>query len=289
MITLPSLMPTPLGFTLRAIALGLVLGSFINVVIHRLPIMLKSRWHRDCSEYLADCDVQAPWLTIEPPYNLLTPPSTCPGCGHRIRAWENIPLISYAYLRGRCAQCRSTISLRYPLIELLCALLAGLIAYRYGYSSQSLLWIALSWTLVTLSWIDLNEQLLPDSLTLPLLWAGLLASSLQWIDTDSQQSIWGAATGYLFFWSIYWLFKLLRNKEGMGYGDFKLLAALGAWFGLQALPAIVFIASLTGALAGLIMMRWYQHPSAKPIAFGPYLCLAALLYLFVGDPLLPWY
>ncbi|MDO7672953.1 MAG: A24 family peptidase [Reinekea forsetii] len=266
---------------------GLLIGSFLNVVIYRLPAMMHRAWAVEVAQFNSDVDL-LDRLQREPTYNLVTPDSSCPQCGHKIRAWENIPLISWLMLRARCSACHKPISARYPAVELITALLSALVAWQFGWSLTSLCLIPLVWVLVTLTLIDVDTQLLPDSLTLPLLWAGLLLNS-QEIIVSLNSAVIGAAAGYLSLWSIYWLFKLLTGKDGMGYGDFKLFAAFGAWFGWIALPLIILLSSLVGAVVGIVMILSLGRDRQVPIPFGPYLCGAALVYIFWGQSIMNWY
>lgn len=256
---------------------GLVIGSFLNVVIHRLPVMMQQQWQQD-----------APEAPIEAPFNLMQPASHCPHCQHRIRAWENIPVISYLLLRGRCSQCQAAIGVRYPLVELSAALLAIAAFAGLGANFNALAITVFFWVLLVLSLIDFDHQLLPDSLTLPLLWAGLLLN-LSNSFVPLTDAVIGAAAGYLSLWSLYWAFRLLTGKEGMGYGDFKLFAAFGAWFGWMALPLIILLASVVGAITGLSLIALQGRDRQLPIPFGPYLCAAALVYVFYGERLTLWY
>lgn len=258
---------------------GLLVGSFLNVVIHRLPKMLERRWRRDCLEMLG----QPP----EPDsgrLDLVYPPSTCPHCGRSISAFENIPILSYLLLKGRCAGCGTRISLRYPLVEGLTATLSLAVAWRFGFGLQTLGGLIFTWHLIALSGIDLDHQLLPDAITLPLLWLGLLFSLLE-VFTDPASAILGAATGYAILWSVYQLFRLITGKEGMGYGDFKLLAAAGAWLGWQMLPQIVLLSSLAGAAIGLSFTLVLGRDKNIPLPFGPYLAIAAWIALLWGQDL----
>ncbi|WP_287420729.1 A24 family peptidase [Reinekea sp.] len=266
---------------------GLLIGSFLNVVIYRLPAMMHKAWAVEVAQFNSDVDL-LDRLQREPTYNLVTPDSSCPQCGHKIRAWENIPLISWLMLRARCSACHKPISARYPAVELITALLSALVAWQFGWSLTSLCLIPLVWVLVTLTLIDVDTQLLPDSLTLPLLWAGLLLNS-QEIIVSLNSAVIGAAAGYLSLWSICWLFKLLTGKDGMGYGDFKLFAAFGAWFGWIALPLIILLSSLVGAVVGIVMILSLGRDRQVPIPFGPYLCGAALVYIFWGQSIMNWY
>ncbi|MDX9996259.1 MAG: A24 family peptidase [Rhodocyclaceae bacterium] len=257
---------------------GLLIGSFLNVVIHRLPIMMERDWQAQCAEYAG-----APAPVFEP-LSLVSPRSRCPHCGHSVSALENIPILSYLILRGRCKGCGRAISPRYPLVEALTGLLFGLAAWRFGFSLASigaLLFIAAA---IALTFIDFDRQLLPDDITLPLVWAGLLFN-LDGTFVPLSQAVIGAAAGYLSLWSVYWLFKLATGKEGMGYGDFKLLAAIGAWLGWQMLPAVILLSSFVGAVVGIILIVLARHGRNVPIPFGPYLAAAGLLALFWGKQL----
>ncbi|HVB84866.1 MAG TPA: A24 family peptidase [Rhodanobacteraceae bacterium] len=263
--------------------LGLLVGSFLNVVILRLPARLEHAWRSEAQEVLglpADASAAPPGLVREP--------SHCPRCRHALGARDNIPLLSWLLLRGRCRHCRAPISIQYPLVELATALLSAAIAWRFGPGVQTLAGLALTWTLVALTGIDLRTQLLPDPITLPLLWLGLLLG-LGHVFISAPQAILGAALGYLSLWSVYWLFKLLTGKEGMGYGDFKLLAALGAWMGAGALLPIVLISSLVGAVVGSAMLALRGRDRSIPIAFGPYLAAAGWIWFVAGDTLLHAY
>lgn len=260
--------------------LGLMVGSFLNVVIHRLPIMLEKSWRRECRDFLElDSDSAA---EPDEPYNLLVPRSRCPHCANLITASENIPVISYLLLRGRCSACHTRISLRYPAVELLTALLSVAVAWQFGMTWQTSAALFLTWSLIVLSFIDTDRQLLPDAITLPVLWGGLLLSLFS-VFTDSASSILGATFGYLSLWSVYHLFKLVTGKEGMGYGDFKLLALLGAWLGWTKLPAVVLLSSLVGAVIGMAMIVLMRRDHRIPIPFGPYLAIAGWIALMWGD------
>lgn len=266
------------GFFIALITiLGLVVGSFLNVVIHRVPKMLQNDWQRDCCELL-----ELENKNSDGPYNLLKPDSHCPKCKTPIKPWQNIPLISYLFLKGRCSQCSNPISLRYPIVELCTGLLCGYIAYLYGYSEQTIAALFLTWALISLTMIDVDHQLLPDNITLPLLWLGILINS-QGVFTDLSSSVFGAMAGYLILWSVFWAFKILTGKEGMGYGDFKLLAALGAWMGWQALPLIIIMSSMVGAVIGILGILIQGRDKNIPIPFGPYLAIAGWIALIWGD------
>ncbi len=285
--------------------LGLLVGSFLNVVIHRLPIMMDREWRRQCDELNAagvnnpaggtEKKAHKPPAPGESRFNLLTPRSRCPACRAPIHAWQNIPLVSYLLLRGRCAACGIRISVRYPLVELLSGVLSALVAWRFGFSWELLAALLFTWSLIALSGIDIDHQLLPDSITLPLLWLGLLislASSAQAsfsFPVDPRSSIVGAAAGYLSLWSVYHLFRLVTGKEGMGYGDFKLFAVFGAWFGWQMLLLTILIAASVGAVVGIALIVLKRHGRDVPIPFGPYLAAAGWIALMWGPELLDRY
>ena len=271
----------PWALSLLTGLLGLVIGSFLNVVIHRLPIMLERDWRRECQMFLG-LETESPASTE--PFNLAVPGSQCPYCSKPISALENIPVLSYLWLKGRCSGCHASIPLRYPAIELLTALLSFAVAYRFGATVQMVAALGLTWCLVALSGIDIDRQLLPDVITLPMLWLGLLLSVFG-LFTDSTASILGAVAGYMALWLIYQTFKRLTGKEGMGYGDFKLLALLGAWLGWSALPLIVILSSVVGAVSGILMMLLLRHDHRMPIPFGPYLAAAGWLAMLWGEDL----
>lgn len=261
---------------------GLCVGSFLNVVIHRLPRMMEAQWRAECAA-LAEGDQAGSAQPAEPaaPYNLLQPPSRCPSCAAPIRAWQNIPVASWMWLRGRCAACRAPISFRYPAVEIVAGALAILAAWRFGATAAGMAAMVFCWALLALTFIDLDTQLLPDDITLPLLWLGLLVNSFGTF-TDLRSAVLGAAGGYLLLWSVYWGFKLLAKKEGMGYGDFKLLAALGAWTGWQVLPFIVLVSAGTGAIIGGLLLWRAKAGAETRIPFGPYLALGGLAGLLWG-------
>ncbi len=271
------LQQNPLVFFIYIGLLGLVVGSFLNVVIHRLPMMMEQDWRAQCLEFLKQEETSK-----EPILTLSTPRSRCPHCGHQIKAIENIPLISYLFLKGKCSDCKTPISIRYPLIELVSCLLSLAIAWRFGISSQTIAALLLTWALITLSMIDFDHKLLPDSITLPFLWFGLLLS-LWGIFSSPESAIIGAAAGYLSLWSIFQLFKLITGKEGMGFGDFKLLALFGAWLGWQYLPQIIMLSSLVGAVIGITLVLLRGRDRNIPIPFGPYLAIAGWISLLWGD------
>ena len=256
--------------------LGLLIGSFLNVVIHRLPLMLEAQWKAECAEMAGQELAQAE------PLNLMRPRSRCPKCGHAIAWFENIPVLSYLVLRGRCSACKTPISLRYPLVELASGALFFHCGWTWGASGQALLWSGFAATLVTLTLIDWDTTLLPDDITLPLLWGGLIAAALHWTTPSLADSLWGAVAGYLSLWLIYWAFKLLTGKEGMGFGDFKLFAALGAWFGWQALVPIILMASVIGAVVGIGMKFASSLRDGGYVPFGPFLAGAGLTAMIFG-------
>ncbi|MBU2965177.1 A24 family peptidase [Amphritea sp. 2_MG-2023] len=312
-----------LAITLTGV-FSLLVGSFLNVVIYRLPLMMEREWQQMTEEAAASAETDATLpqavitetsletcietsLSTDDPseasllkeqplendndkvFNLSHPASTCPHCGHLIRWYENIPLISYfLILRGRCSRCKTRISIRYPLIELITAAISAFIVYQFGFNTLALAIIFFSWCLITLTAIDLDHQLLPDKITLPLLWLGLIVNSFGYF-TSLPLALWGAVLGYLSLWSVYWIFKLVTGKEGMGYGDFKLLAALGAWAGADMLPLIILASSLIGAVTGGLMILFRRHGSQTPMPFGPYLAGAGWVALLWGDSLTGWY
>ena len=273
-----------LFFLLACGALGLVVGSFLNVVIYRLPLMMETAWNRECREHAgisADTDEQQR-------FNLLTPASRCPQCDHRISALENIPLISYLFLKGRCSGCGTSISIRYPAVELATAILSVVTALHFGYSLQTVAALGFTWALIALFLIDFDHQILPDSITLPLLWTGLLLSLFN-LFVDSHNSIVGAIAGYLALWTIFHAFKLLTGKEGMGYGDFKLLGALGAWVGWQSLPVVILFSSVVGAAIGISLMLFKGRDHSQPMPFGPFLAAAGWMTLLWGNDIIRLY
>ncbi|GAC06666.1 A24 family peptidase [Paraglaciecola agarilytica] len=276
---------SPLFFLSFVFIVSLMVGSFLNVVIYRLPVMMERSWKADFQAHF-ETDVSTLGSNTDSaestPFNLIKPDSTCPKCQHKIRAWENIPVISWLLLRGKCSQCKNAISIRYPLIELGTALCSVWIAWHFGYSWSALAGVVMTWILVALIFIDIDTMLLPDQLTLPLLWMGLLFSIVNPAVT-SADSIIGATVGYLSLWSVYWAFKLLTGKEGMGYGDFKLLAALGAWMGWQYLAIVVLMSSLVGAVIGISVLSFQGKDKGQAIPFGPYLAIAGWLTLLYGD------
>jgi leader peptidase (prepilin peptidase) / N-methyltransferase len=260
--------------------LGLFIGSFLNVVIHRLPKMLEAQWAAECHQLIHP---------EEPPkeqtrYNLVVPRSACPHCGHQIRWYENMPVISYLVLGGKCSNCKAKISMRYPFVELITGALYAYCAYRWGWSWQTAAWCAFCTALVALTFIDWDTTLLPDDITLPLVWLGLIVAALGWnTQVTLVSSVWGAVAGYLSLWSVYWLFKLVTGKEGMGYGDFKLFAALGAWFGWQALIPMILLASVIGAIVGIAMKLNSSLREGGYVPFGPFLAGAGVVSLIFGS------
>ncbi|WP_067514469.1 prepilin peptidase [Endozoicomonas ascidiicola] len=263
---------------------GLIVGSFLNVVIHRLPVMMERQWQQQSEEILHPEREHEPL----PTYNLVTPASTCPSCQHKIRAWENIPVLSYLFLRGKCASCKTGISFRYPAIEIISAIMTVVIGLTWGVTLQTLAFCLLGWSLLVLTMIDYDTQLLPDDITLPLVWAGLIVNSYGLV-VGLDEALWGAIAGYLSLWSVYWLFKLITGKEGMGYGDFKLLAALGAWLGWTKLPLIILLSSLVGTIAAVLLIVTKRQERSNPIPFGPYLAIAGFIALIWGDQLIQAY
>lgn len=267
----------PLHFISLNLLAGLLIGSFLNVVVYRLPKMLQRDWQAQAREILslpAENDGQT--------FNLILPNSSCPHCAHEIKPWENIPIFSWLFLRGKCSACKAPISTRYPLVELTCGLLSAYVAWHFGFTWQAGSMLLLTWGLLAMSLIDADHQLLPDALVLPLLWIGLIVNQFG-LFASPADALWGAIAGYLSLWSVYWLFKLVTGKEGMGYGDFKLLAMLGAWGGWQILPLTILLSSLVGAVLGVIMLRLRNAETSTPIPFGPYLAIAGWIALLWGE------
>ncbi|MEM1244646.1 MAG: A24 family peptidase [Pseudomonadota bacterium] len=273
------------GFCFLIGILGLVIGSFINVVIHRLPIMLTQQWQQESANYL-NIKLADPQPTTT--LNLFLPRSHCPNCHETIKFYDNIPILSYFILAGRCRYCQKTISRLYPLVELLCCLLAVAVAIRFGITWQTFFAVILTWSLICLAFIDLKNFILPDSITLPILWLGLFAN-LYAVFTDINSAILGAFIGYLLLWSVFHIFFFLRQKEGLGYGDFKLFALLGAWLGWQLLPLILLLASFIGAIIYLPLIALKKHRVAAPIPFGPHIALAGYIALIYGNTIVNWY
>jgi leader peptidase (prepilin peptidase) / N-methyltransferase len=282
MSALQLLQTTPWLFVTTCVLLGLTVGSFLNVVIHRLPKMLERQWRTECAEL--DGQENPPAAR----YDLIVPRSGCPACGHRISAFENIPVASYLALGGKCSACKARISPRYPAVEALSGALSGYIAWRFGFGAAALGALIFAWALIALAFIDLDTFFLPDDITLPLLWTGLLFN-LWGVFTDLQSAVIGAIGGYMALWSVFWLFKLATGKEGMGYGDFKLLAAIGAWLGWKMLPLTILLSSFVGAAIGILLMVAARHGRNVPIPFGPYLAIAGLIALLYGDAINKYY
>ena len=287
MLLLEYFQAEPGSFTLAVGLLGLIVGSFLNVVILRLPVMMDREWQTQCAEVLDTPEKEKAPAQPER-FDLVVPRSRCPSCGHPVTALQNIPVVSYLFLRGRCAVCRTKISIRYPVVEILCGILSAAVAWHFGVSFAAFGALLLTWALVALTFIDFDHQLLPDSITLPFLWLGL-AFNLFATYTDSASSLIGAMAGYGALWSVYHVFKLLTGKEGMGYGDFKLLAMLGAWMGWQALPAVILISSLVGAIVGIALILLRGHDRNIPIPFGPYIATAGWITLLWGSELTDLY
>lgn len=272
-----------------AVFFGLLVGSFLNVVIYRLPLWLMDDWRKECKEFLSDnCGLIFDKEPESAPFNIAFPRSHCPSCKALIPGWCNIPVISYLILRGKCLRCGVNISIRYPAIEILTGAVSGYIAFRFGLTLETALLLLFSWSLISLTFIDIDHKLLPDQITLPLLWLGLIANSAG-IFTDLHSAVIGAAVGYLSLWSVYWLFKLITGKDGMGFGDFKLLAALGAWIGWQHIPTIIILSSVVGALLGTLNILLSGQDKNKQIPFGPYLAIAGWIAFFWGDVILERY
>jgi len=267
--------------------LGLFVGSFLNVVIYRLPLRLQHEWQSECKEFLGT-DISSSDNSETPPENIFTSRSHCPHCGHLITALENIPVLSYLILRGKCSECSEHISVRYPVVEILTAVISGITAWSFGFTAALPFVLILVWSLVALSFIDFDHKLLPDKLVYPILWLGLLVNS-QNILTDIYSALYGAVAGYLLLWIVYQAFKLLTGKEGMGYGDFKLLSLIGAWLGWQMLPLVVLLSSLVGAIVGILGILILGRDKQLPIPFGPYLSVAALIALFWGQQIVDSY
>jgi len=280
----------PVLLTVIVFIFGLLVGSFLNVVIYRLPVMMQRGWRRDCLEML-----EQPAEAEEEVFNLTRPRSRCPQCSTQITALQNIPVISYLVLRGKCASCKTPIPKRYPVVELLTGIASAVIAWHFGATPEMLAALGLTWALIALTGIDIDHQLLPDSITLPLMWIGLALSlaypqaGTHTLFIDPVTALVGAMAGYLSLWSVYWLFKIITGKEGMGYGDFKLLAVLGAWLGWQMLPLIIILSAVVGAVVGIAMIVLFRHQASKPIPFGPYLAAAGWIALMWGDRIVETY
>ena len=306
MTLLQLLQSSPVLLFVVCSVLGLFVGSFLNVVVYRLPLMMEKTWRRECLEFLKhDAEtskkqagaidesgiIQQAELQNsdeEKPFNLMVPRSACPSCGAMIKSWQNIPVISWLFLRGKCGSCEHPISAEYPLVEMLTGILSLAVAMKFGASIQLVFALLFTWSLISLALIDFHTTLLPDNITLPLMWLGLLISLIP-VFVNTHDAIVGAAAGYMILWLVFQTFKLITGKEGMGFGDFKLLAALGAWLGWAKLPLIILLSSLTGAIIGIMMMVVLKHQRSKPIPFGPYLAIAGWIALMWGDQIVAMY
>lgn len=278
---------SPAYFYTIVVVFSLLIGSFLNVVIYRLPKMLEQGWKSECREFLAD-ELAKPIQVDASPITLSTPSSSCPKCQHKIRFYENIPVISWVFLKGKCSQCKAKISLRYPMVELATAILSVVIAAHYGVTFTTLMLLVLTWGLICLTLIDVDHMLLPDQITLPLLWLGLLVN-INGAIVPLQDAVVGAVAGYMSLFSIFWLFKLITGKDGMGHGDFKLVALFGAWIGWQLLPLLILMASAVGAVIGISLMVFKNHQREQAIPFGPYLAIAGWITLLWGNGIWSWY
>lgn len=278
---------SPAYFYTIVVVFSLLIGSFLNVVIYRLPKMLEQGWKSECREFLAD-ELAKPIQVDESPITLSTPSSSCPKCQHKIRFYENIPVISWMFLKGKCSQCKTKISLRYPMVELATAMLSVVIAANYGVTFTTLMLLVLTWGLICLTLIDVDHMLLPDQITLPLLWLGLLVN-INGAIVPLHDAVVGAVAGYMSLFSIFWLFKLITGKDGMGHGDFKLVALFGAWIGWQLLPLLILMASAVGAVIGISLMVFKNHQREQAIPFGPYLAVAGWITLLWGNGIWTWY
>jgi leader peptidase (prepilin peptidase)/N-methyltransferase len=277
----------PSFFYLSIALLSLIVGSFLNVVVYRLPKMLEREWYGECREFLGE-EVKDIPLKHLPEMNLSKPDSTCPKCGHKIRFYENIPVLSWLFLKGKCGQCKNAISMRYPLVESATAILSVIIAIHYGPTLNTAFLLILTWGLIALTLIDLDHMLLPDQIVMPLLWFGLLIN-LNGTFVSINDAVIGAAVGYMSLFSVFWLFKLITGKEGMGFGDFKLFALFGAWIGWQLLPILILMASLVGAIVGISLMVFKNHQREQAIPFGPYLAVAGWITILWGQNIWSWY
>ncbi|WP_350546190.1 A24 family peptidase [Pseudoalteromonas sp. 5-MNA-CIBAN-0065] len=287
-LDITTVMQSQLWFYLTTIGLvSLCVGSFLNVVIYRLPLMMQREWQGEC-RLLLESELKSNKAdeseSLNSTFNLIKPNSTCPKCKTAIKAWQNIPVVSWLFLKGKCASCSNPISARYPIVEAITALLSLVVAYKLGVTEQALLYIAITWALVALTFIDIDHMLLPDQITLPLVWLALIAAVLGYTVTPTDAII-GAASGYLSLWSVFWLFKLLTGKEGMGYGDFKLLAVFGALLGWQSLLTIILLSSVVGAIIGIALLTIQGKDKATPIPFGPYLAIAGWITMLWGEQL----
>jgi leader peptidase (prepilin peptidase)/N-methyltransferase len=282
---------SPTAFIVTCFVLALLIGSFLNVVIYRLPVMMQREWRKQAEEILAEPAENLP----QGRFDLIAPRSRCPSCGHEISALQNIPVISWLVLRGKCANCKAAIANRYPLVELVTAILTAIVAARFGFGVEAAAAILLTWALIAISMIDIDHQIIPDSLALPLMWIGLFLAlfhpmaGAKILFVDPRDAITGALGGYLSLWSIYHLFRLVTGKEGMGYGDFKLLAALGAWLGYQMLPLVIMLSAVVGALVGISLMVFKRHDRNVPIPFGPYLAAAGWIAMMYGPEIVGRY
>ena len=282
---------SPLLYILAAFVIALLIGSFLNVVIYRIPIMMERGWREQCTELSAPPASDLP----EGRFDLIAPRSRCPSCGHQITAMQNIPVLSYVLLGGKCAGCSGRIPARYPVIELLTGILTGVVAWRFGFGLEAAAAIGMTWALVAISVIDIDHQYIYDNMVLPLVWTGLVLSlwhpmtGAETLFIESKAAIVGALAGYLSLWSVYHLFRLITGKEGMGYGDFKLLAALGAWLGWTMLPLIILMSAAVGAVTGVLMIAFKQHERSVPIPFGPYLAAAGWIAMLWGEQIVNWY
>jgi leader peptidase (prepilin peptidase) / N-methyltransferase len=290
---------TPALFAGSVFVLGLVIGSFLNVVIYRLPIMLERDWRNQAAELLPPTGEPAATSSLAPTvperFTLSTPRSACPACKAPIKVWQNVPVLSWLVLRGRCAACKTRISMRYPLVELSTGLLSAWVAWHFGFGAPAACGLLLTWALIALTGIDIDHQLLPDGITLPLMWAGLLAATLVGpiagtsLPVSAHDAIIGAACGYLSLWLVFHTFRLITGKEGMGYGDFKLIAALGAWLGWKLLPLVILLSAAAGAVLGILLIVLRGRDRSAPIPFGPYLAAAGWLAMLYGDVLVDGY
>ena len=286
MALIDALQSMPWMFVALATLLGLLVGSFLNVVIHRLPKMMENEW-RAQAEDIIDPENSAARI-VKQTYNLVIPRSACPKCGHQITAIENVPIVSYLALRGRCRKCNAPISARYPAVEAITGILSGVVALHFGFGIAAVSALILLWGLIALTFIDADTQFLPDSITLPLLWLGLIVN-INSTFTDLSSAVIGAVLGYMVLWSVYWVFKFVTKKDGMGYGDFKLLAAIGAWLGWQSLPLVILLSSVVGAFVGIALIILSRIGKSIPIPFGPYLAMAGFIALLWGKPLMDAY
>lgn len=278
----------PAFFYTSVALISLAIGSFLNVVIYRFPKMLEQGWYEECREFLSEELDKSKVIETKEKMTLSKPDSTCPKCGHKIRFYENIPVLSWLFLKGKCSSCQSGISIRYPLIEATTAILSVIIATKFGVTIQTLFLLILTWGLISLTMIDFDHMLLPDQITLPLMWLGLLVNTTASF-VPLQDAVIGAAVGYMSLFSIFWLFKLITGKEGMGFGDFKLVAVFGAWMGWQLLPLLILMASFVGALVGISLMVFKNHQREQAIPFGPYLAIAGWITLIWGQSIWGWY